>query len=360
MVKIVYNDFPMPTVPLPEPSPTSLVTETSAGEATQLPNSAPSPPLSEGGVVHVRASSPVDASSAVSPAVVADSQASTIATPPGTLHPQLLSLYSTIQSTLKGSFSAAPPYTIQRLAELILYPTTHYRTLPSYLRALDRVISVSSTADTFPLHVSAADNEPNSFLASSSTSSQANDFNGAALTRIPWLRGNDHAITVERPLASDLRTESTSVIDGPNGAGSMETVTVSVNGIGGAARGTNAFRVNPNAAPAEPLEQLLVTERAKESGLVPRQEAEADEERVHARGPEEIGMEDMGPQTSAATATHVFDAEAAVGRPGEGERVLTVEEKENDEGVDVDVIAKDADVRESEEDGERERERGAR
>ena len=340
----------MPTIPLPEPRPSSLVAETSAGETTHSPKAIPSSQQSDGGAVHVRASSPPTLPSTISPssqAVIADSQPSSISAPAGTLHPSLLFFYSTIQSTLKSSFSVAPPYTIQRFAELILNPTAHYRTLPSYLRALDRVISVSSTADTFPLPASNPDSDSNSFLASSSPSNQANDFNGAALTQIPWLRDTASMIVgSERPLASDLRTESTSLIDGPNGAGSMETVTVSVNGMSNASRGTNAFRVNPSASTMEPSDQFLVAERAKESGLVPRQEAEADEERVHARGPEEIGMEDMGPQVSA-TVAHEFDAEAAVGRPGEGERVPTAEKKRDEEeskDADGDTIVNDRSV----------------
>ena len=56
-----------------------------------------------------------------------------------------------IKNTLKANFSQQPPHTIQRFSELILQPTRHYKTLPAYLRALDRVISVSSPASIFPL-----------------------------------------------------------------------------------------------------------------------------------------------------------------------------------------------------------------
>ena len=346
----------MPTVPLPEPLSSSGA-GTSVGDAAHPPNAVASLQQSGEGTAHVRASSPAALPNSESPssqAMIADSQAPINTALASNLHPQLLSFYSTLRSTLKSSFPIAPPYTIQRLAELILNPTAHYRTLPSYLRALDRVISVFSTVDTFPLPVSDANNDSNSFLASSSASNLADDFNGAALTRIPWVRdSNSMVASSERPLASDLRTESTSVIDGPNGAGSMETVTVSINGIGSITRGANAFRATPSATMAEPLEQLHVPERAKESGLVPRQEAEADEERVHARGPEEIGEEDVGPQVPART-THVFDAEAALGRPGEGEKVLTTEEKEiNSESKDTDgdTAVKDANVNGAKEGG---------
>lgn len=42
-----------------------------------------------------------------------------------------------------------PPFTIQRLCELALHPRKHYTSLPKYLRALTRVISVSSDRSAF-------------------------------------------------------------------------------------------------------------------------------------------------------------------------------------------------------------------
>lgn len=257
--------------------------------------------------------------------------------PSNALPPQLTAFYITLISTLRG-FSHRPPYTVQRFAELILRPTAHYRTLPSYLRALDRVVSVSSTADTFPLPVvSTFGTDTNAFLASSSESSNpADDFNGAALTRIPWLRdAGPLVLGSERPLATDLRTESTSLIDGPNGAGSMETVTVNVVGMPAGGRSNASFSSKPGTgvgvADPAPSEQMRLSERAKDNGKISRQEEEADDELVHARGPEEIGVEDMGPQKTRG-AGHIFDAEAAVGRPGEAENVPS--QRAEDEHVD--------------------------
>ena len=118
---------------------------------------------------------------------------------------------------------------------------------------------------------------------------------------------------------SDLRTESTSVIDGPNGVGSVETVTVAVNS--GNTRPTTAA-----------VTQGELIRQEQEAGVVPvpvarstagstaeRKGEDVDEEGdviPHARGPEEIGMEDMGPQASSKAG---FDVEAALGRRGEGE-----------------------------------------
>ena len=93
-----------------------------------------------------------------------------------------------------------PPHTIQRLAELILRPTAHYRTLPAYLRAVDRVVSVTSGVDVFPFNgPSSASAQPNglmhppnsagTYLATDYTTGLGSDesLGGALLTPIPWL-----------------------------------------------------------------------------------------------------------------------------------------------------------------------------
>lgn len=123
-------------------------------------------------------------------------------------------------------------------------------------------------------------------------------------------------LNTERPLHGDLRTESTSVIEGPNGVGSLETVTVSVNGM---SRGSD-----PLTSYVAPSHALVDADEPAQSGRVTRsstaqaRKEEEDEERVHARGPEEVGMEDTGPQVPGR-GRGGFDAEAAVGRVGEGE-----------------------------------------
>ena len=128
----------------------------------------------------------------------------------------------------------------------------------------------------------------------------------------------------ERPLAGDLRTESTSLIDGPNGAGSLETVTVSVNGMTRTLK-RDALSLVPthfeNAhLGSEAVPSGRTTRSSAASALARQEEDETEEERVHARGPDEIGIEDMGPQATDRAAGG-FDVEAALGRPGEGEDV---------------------------------------
>ena len=324
--------------------------------------------------------------------MIPNSQTSVLPPPDGTLPPQLLSFYTTLKNNLTASFSEAPPYTIQRLAELILRPTAHYRTLPAYLRALDRTISVSSTSDVFPLPSSALDTVNatangapvgGSFLAATTDGpSYADDFNGAALTRIPWLRDTaDMSDSPDRPLGAgsgtasapttDLRTESTSVIDGPNGAGSVETVTVAVNGVPSASVGTQQRL--PGASAADGTSPSLQLSAAAASSLTeapqpqdtgsgtlprsPQPTGEDEDERPHARGPEEIGMEDMGPQTydpdagartgvGAGPAASLIDAEKAMGRPGEGE-VVGGEAKKADEEATMQSIEVDKDAGDS-------------
>src|SRR5690606_5369369 len=58
-----------------------------------------------------------------------------------------------IQETLRSNFARAPPHTIQRFAELILNPTSHTKIYEKYLRALSRVLSVTSTVEAFPLPI---------------------------------------------------------------------------------------------------------------------------------------------------------------------------------------------------------------
>jgi hypothetical protein len=308
----------------------------------------------------------------------------TITAPPKTLPPPLLSLLQTILSTLSTTFATVPPYTAQRLAELLLHPTLHYRTLPSYLRALDRIVSVASPASAFPLPTINPTTDTNGFLLNGASSpspdpSAENNFiGGAELTEIPWLRNRgigSQSPPVHNGLGpgNDLRTESTSLIDGPNGAGSVETVTVNVNGVSS----------HPShSEPSHGITQGELLRQEQEAGIVPvpspthngrvtRSSAAAtaaatravmgedeegapgvgEEEPVHARGPDVIGMEDMGPQAPGSGLAGGLDLEGALGRRGEGESMATAvgredvsevkgEEEKDGEG---DVVVVDAD-----------------
>ena len=219
---------------------------------------------------------------------------------------------------------------------------------------------------------------------------EASFIGGAELTEIPWLRAQQQQQSANgshspylsgqnthtRP--SDLRTQSTSVIDGPNGAGSVETVTVNINGVAHSAHAhsTSSNQASPPNAEEEEEEEEEeeVEERGITQGELLRQEQEAgivpvpsatpnaritrssaaataaatravmgegeavfgggegedhgmggvgvgDEEHVHARGPDVIGMEDMGPQARGSGLEGGLELEGPLGgRRGEVER----------------------------------------
>ncbi|QDS71117.1 hypothetical protein FKW77_009648 [Venturia effusa] len=270
---------------------------------------------------------------------------------PGEYPPELTMLHESIKSTLKSGFSKYPPHTIQRLAELILFPKRHYRYLPPYLNALDRVVNVSSNTTVFPLpHTSLPGggvlngvSAINDVTASTGPALGSDEsLGGALLTPIPWL---SPAGRVSSQSERELLSESTEMVDGPNGAGRIETVSV-VNGVmttsSVPAVGSRASVASTSAAPIAQThiastEQTLRAEGAVTQGELLRQEQQAGvvanpprslrmseaelgsmevdengEEKPHARGPDEIGMEDTGPQEKPPGAG--LDMEAAVGR----------------------------------------------
>ncbi|KAL2165565.1 hypothetical protein VTH06DRAFT_867 [Thermothelomyces fergusii] len=308
-----------------------------------------------------------------------------------------------ILTVLRNDFSQYPPHTIQRLAELVLRPRQHYRHLVPYLHALDRVVHVTSGANAYPLPPALPDLSAMSLLANGAggggggAGSFSNDttaastlgsdeaLGGALLTPIPWLAGAANGSESDEdsnpggssPLAESgnqaqqrqlqqqqqqqqqqlqqqrqnghldgrVRTESTETIEGPNGIGSIETVSVSVNGIPSAGAGI-ALVTQRSVTQGEllrqeqraglvPLSQLNRQQRqasaqAQQAEDAPMTDAagpgEDDEDEVpHARGPQEIGPADTGPQ-SPATASYIagaagspvdvqgIDVAAAVGR----------------------------------------------
>lgn len=290
-----------------------------------------------------------------------------IEVPSDALPPQIIALLSSITETLTTYFSTYPPHTIQRLSELLLQPKRHYRTLPSYLHAVDRVVHVTSGANVFPLPAALPDSSASAVLtngdapavsgADPSTISWGNStttvpslgsdeaLGGALLTPIPWLRNGGPEISQNgsssQEMEGEIKTESTETVDGPNGAGRIETVTVSVNGIPSTAppsAGSTIVTVNGDSHNAQLRAEGGITQgellrQEQKAGIVPAahltgridDQGNEEEETPHARGPEEIGMEDMGPQAAISTSERVppgagmqgIDVEAAVGRRAE-------------------------------------------
>lgn len=351
-----------------------------------------------------------------------------------------------INGVLNESFHTYPPHTIQRLAELILRPRQHYKSLPSYLHAVDRVVHVTSGNNTYPLPPAIPDmssmslggpngamdqgqghheNGPDTSMAWVSTSNgnaigSDEALGGALLTPIPWLQrrssgnregdggsesgesstlgsdgGPSPLASNQGPAASsssqrsssqqssrqfETRTESTETIDGPNGVGSIETVSISVNGIppmGSAAQQrvitqgelirqeqragvvpvsqlqrsgpvvvtsssegattSSADDANPDTADNDTamgeggieaeVEQPKDTSSEKSDEEMPDEEMPDEEEPPHARGPDHIGAADMGPQAPTSSSFSLssggtmevrgIDVEAAVGRKHE-------------------------------------------
>ncbi|TAQ90772.1 hypothetical protein B7494_g910 [Chlorociboria aeruginascens] len=267
----------------------------------------------------------------------------------GELPPQALAILSSISSTLKTYFSKTPPHTVQRLAELVLSPKQHHHTLPSYLHAVDRVVHVTSGVNVFPLpppiHDPAilSNGAAPAITWSRPTPSQQpslgsdESLGGALLTPILWLNKNGNGNSIHSPLEGEVKTESTEMVEGPNGLGGVETVSVSVNGIsspreatgtstlGDVSGGVVSLRAEGGVTQGELLRQ------EQRAGVVPATQlaghrADMDvlgeeDETPHARGPDEIGMEDMGPQSAGVgeragppMAMQGINVEAAVGR----------------------------------------------
>ena len=257
--------------------------------------------------------------------------------------PTTTTFYSAIRNALSKNFAKHPPHTIQRLAELILEPKRRYKYLSPYLRALDRVVSVSSPLTIFPLPqavlpsagglLNGTTSIPN---PQSSTLGSDESLGGALLTPIPWLHSRGQ---------NELISESTEMVDGPNGAGRIETVTVGMLSGQVARQETAASSQVSQIASSHPDGETLPSTGPVTQGELLRQEQQAgivlnnphslttsptrttfgeiegggtvvetvegEEEAPHARGPEIIGMEDTGPQKQGAS----LDIEGAVGRP---------------------------------------------
>lgn len=254
-------------------------------------------------------------------------------------------------------FDSQPPHTVQRLAELTLRPRAHYKALGSFLHAVDRVVHVTSAVDTYPLPPAVPDTafadvngegvDPAEAVSwgNSTAGSVGSDeaLGGALLTPIPWLaKGGAESSGDKSPSAAQIHSESTESIEGPNGMGSIETVSVSVNGVPstGHTRGVTQGELlrqeqRAGVVPVSQLNRPLETlggsgEEARRLRLEeePRQTLEDDgaDESPHARGPEEIGMSDTGPQGRTTSFmggesvdVHDIDVEAAVGRKHEDE-----------------------------------------
>ncbi|CAK1357367.1 hypothetical protein CB0940_07889 [Cercospora beticola] len=410
---IVYNEFPIPQIPVPHsthqiapidpevvastPPPRLPTTDTDAPDSNFHVGESDAPANSQSSTKENDAPIDIAAGRPNFPPgfdVTADSQQTEAVPSPtlladgtqlsvhSTLPPELLSIYQSSTKILQYDFSESPPYTIQRLAELVLRPKRHYRFLPAYLRALDRIVSVSSPVSDFPLpalqvaanggFLTNGEAQVNGITERDGLGSDES-LGGALLTPIPWLRNQSNILTPTSASDSnsqgELHSEGTEMVDGPHGLGGIETVTVTVNGIhstGAPQQVTSSPIASPtlseqsdastgsaSSTEIQLREQGAVTQgellrQEQEAGIVPMDpngnpmtprsllnhrpgvvgrdggslvpaiaEAAMDEgmeEQPHARGPEEIGDIDTGPQRPAEAGAPTLDMEAAVGR----------------------------------------------
>ncbi|KAL5606412.1 hypothetical protein BROUX41_002829 [Berkeleyomyces rouxiae] len=215
------------------------------------------------------------------------------------------------------TFEVEPPHTYQRLAELLLEPRRHHNHLVPWLHALDRVLHVTSGMSVVSTSSCAAPDGASDTGEASALHSWGNTgqtlnpgsddaLGGALLTPIPWLMRSgdedadgdgdvdmDSVSTTASGGASggpELRTQSTMTIEGPNGMGSIETVTISLNGVSSM---TSSHHGTAGPGPSASSKQ-------DGNDMDPRDrdgEGEIDEDEIeHLRGPAEIGAEDLGPQ----------------------------------------------------------------
>ncbi|KAL3423452.1 hypothetical protein PVAG01_05199 [Phlyctema vagabunda] len=353
--KIVHEQFPIPSSQRAQPIPPSQ----------PIPSSPPPPsslqPRSEGEISSQESAGSSGAADKENAPPVNEE-------PVDTLPPQIRSLLNSTIATLTTFFSQYPPHTIQRLAELILSPRQHYKSLYSYIHAVDRVVHVTSGANGFPLPPAVPDLSAASVLsnglsstdplsiswgkpASTAQATLGSDesLGGALLTPIPWLNKNGNHVA---EMEGEVRTESTETIEGPNGPGGVETVSVSVNGISSATAANTSLSTSPETGSTNLRAEGGVTQgellrQEQRAGVVPaaqlaghnRGDADGvgeEDDAPHARGPDEIGMEDMGPQaTNSAIHGGIglgatmqgIDVEAAVGRKAEDNEVTEKDEK---------------------------------
>lgn len=139
---------------------------------------------------------------------------------------------------------------------------------------------------------------------------------GALLTPIPWLKKNPLLVDSEDMdgVRAQITSESLETIDGPNGPGGIETVSVSINGVSSAAPIDGASTAAQLRAEGGVTQGELLRQE-QEAGVVPKKfdvspHPLGDGELgvlPHARGPEQIGADDIGPQEGIQSSQEMID-----------------------------------------------------
>lgn len=214
-----------------------------------------------------------------------------------------------------------PPHTIQRLAELVLEPTKYYRTLPAWLRAVDRVVNVSSSADIFPLNdtpplangVVNGEGGGGIFWNNKDTRSGSEydsdrlgsdeSLGGALLTPIPWLRNGGHST---EELDDDTQESKESDSDGLGDPLELPSTSPDNNASAAAALENSPHDPLVPERKDGAVTQGELMRMEQEAGVMPVNpskpntwEGEDDGDDIdelvpHARGPDVVGAVDMG------------------------------------------------------------------
>lgn len=352
--QIIHNDFPKPIVSIPPPVNVSpddqagVSASQGSSQESQTANKENAPPQ------YPRPNSSILSSPPTLRPVPGDrAHQETVSSE---IFPEL----NSIRATLTTSFATSPPHTVQRLAELILRPRLHFRFVGPYLRAVDRVVSVSSGTDRFPpmsvrpagLNGAGLPNGTSSVAASGSSWSSFLDgddsLGGALLTPVSWLQAEQPEEMLTEALPSRQRMNGPGPGEGDSAEADHGMVddegTESLRELGAVTQG-ELLRQEQEAGVVPTAEPLG---RQSRSGTTENEATMEDEEpHPHVSGPDEVGIEDMGPQ-EPGEARGRFDVDVALGRktPSRevGETAATGRGwSEEQRDMDDDVILTDVD-----------------
>ncbi|EWC43535.1 hypothetical protein DRE_01422 [Drechslerella stenobrocha 248] len=227
------------------------------------------------------------------------------------LPPTLKSSLAAVVQVLTTKFGQAPPHTVQRLAELLLKPTRHYRSLAKFLRAAYRVVAVTSGADKFPLPmVHDGQATMNAIPIGSGLVNEHDDAaTGATLTPIPWASAREYVANANGGVGVGV-----GVGGGVVAAGLIE---------GDSAAAVAAVGLVGDADVNGGISQGELLRREQEAGVVPASQVEGSggAEDVYVTGPPELGAADVGPQPEGTVFGPAVVPGAAIegGEEGEGE-----------------------------------------
>ncbi|ODQ68477.1 hypothetical protein NADFUDRAFT_63901 [Nadsonia fulvescens var. elongata DSM 6958] len=105
-----------------------------------------------------------------------------------------------IQKLLESKFSESPPFTIQRISELLLDPNEIYskNSLDKWTRALERSLSVVSSVNEYPKITQAEMNYDDSNVLTNGKGSFKEDL-GIVMSPVPWVVDEvDQATTISK------------------------------------------------------------------------------------------------------------------------------------------------------------------